>query len=361
MTDTGTAVTTATGGTAGKAGGTAGKAGGTASAAKAASKEGGTAGKAGRTAGMAAAVPGRGAALTAVGLVKRYGHISALDGFTLTVMPGEIAGLVGHNGAGKTTFAAVVSSLIRPDAGQVRVAGTDVLAHPRLARYLLGVCPQETALYPRATVAEHLRLFGALAGLRRAALRRAVSDIADRLCLTGVLSRPAGLLSGGQRKRTQAATALIADRPLLLLDEPTAGADPQTRSGLLTVIADRAAAGSAVLYTTHYLQELTELGATVAVARAGRVIARGSQQQLLAGLTGEVRAGFAEPVPAALRRHGQVHGAAGDELRITTSDPPAALARLLAAGAAPAWIDIRRPGLDDLYASLTAEDGDDDA
>jgi ABC-2 type transport system ATP-binding protein len=290
--------------------------------------------------------------LFAEGLVKRYGRSVALDGFALTVAPGEIVGLVGHNGAGKTTFVEIVSTLIRPDTGRVSVAGIDVLAHPSQARARLGVCPQETSLYPRLTVAEHLRLFGALAGLRRAALRRAVSGIAEQLSLTDVLGRPAGLLSGGQRKRTQAATALVAERPVLLLGEPTAGADPQTRHALLTAVADRAAAGAAVVYTTHYLPELTELSATLAVVRAGRIISRGGQRSLLAGLAGEVRVGFAGPVPAGLRPLGHV-GNGGDELRVVTSDAPATLARLLAAGAAPVSIDIRRPGLDDLYAALT--------
>jgi len=218
--------------------------------------------------------------LVAAGLVKTYGQLRALDEFTLRVEPGEIAGLVGPNGAGKTTFVEVVTGLIRPDAGSVTVGDVDALRHPRTARELLGVCPQETALYPSITVAEHLRLFGALAGLRRAALRRAVSDIAEVMQLTEVLAKPAGLLSGGQRKRAQAATALVADRPLLLLDEPTAGADPLTRTALLGVITARAAAGAAVVYTTHYLPELAELGATIALARAGRIASRGSQAEL---------------------------------------------------------------------------------
>jgi ABC-2 type transport system ATP-binding protein len=218
--------------------------------------------------------------LVAAGLVKTYGHLRALDEFTLRVEPGEIAGLVGPNGAGKTTFVEVVTGLIRPDAGSVTVGDVNALRHPRTARELLGVCPQETALYPSITVAEHLRLFGALGGLRRAALRRAVSDIAEVMQLTEVLAKPAGLLSGGQRKRAQAATALVADRPLLLLDEPTAGADPLTRTALLGVITARAAAGAAVVYTTHYLPELAELGATIALARAGRIASRGSQAEL---------------------------------------------------------------------------------
>ncbi|HTU07581.1 MAG TPA: ABC transporter ATP-binding protein [Trebonia sp.] len=219
-------------------------------------------------------------AFEACGLVKTYGTQRALDGFTLRVAAGEITGLAGRNGAGKTTFVEVVAGLVRPDAGRVRVCGMDALARPRAARSLIGVCPQETALYPAATVAEHLRLFGALAGLRGTALRRAVDDIAERMDLTDIAGKPAGLLSGGQRKRTQAATALIAERPLLLLDEPTVGADPATRAQLLAVVADRAAAGAAIVYTTHYLPELAELNATIAVAQAGRIVARGTQAEL---------------------------------------------------------------------------------
>jgi ABC-2 type transport system ATP-binding protein len=294
-----------------------------------------------------------GAALAARGLVKTYGGVTALDGFTLTAEPGEIVGLVGHNGAGKTTFVEIASGLIRPDRGSVLVAGVDVTRQSRQARALLGVSPQETSLYPMATVREHLRLFGTLAGLRRGALRAAITQTAEALQLTEVLDRPAGLLSGGQRRRAQAATALVAPRPLLLLDEPTVGADPQTRQALLSVVATRAAAGAAVIYTTHYLPELTELGATLAVARAGRIIARGSQQELLADLPGEVSVTFDGPVPPDLRDQGQV---IGDELRVPASDPPATLARLLAAGAAPATVDIHRPGLDDLYSSLATEE-----
>jgi ABC-2 type transport system ATP-binding protein len=300
------------------------------------------------------------AMLIAEGLVKRYGGCRALDGFDLAVQPGEITGLIGHNGAGKTTFVEVVTGLIRPDAGDVRVGGVDVRRRPRAARRMLGVAPQETALYLSATVRDNLRLFGALAGLRRSALRRAVDQVAAEVLLTEVLDRRAGLLSGGQQRRTQAAAALVGGAPLLLLDEPTAGADPETRAALLAAVQARAADGAAVLYTTHYLPELTDLGATLAVARSGRVIARGAQEELIRGLAGELRLRFRDDVPCAIPRlpaalAGRARSADG-ELRVASTDPPADLASILAVGCAPVAVDVRRPGLDDLYRSLAMQE-----
>jgi ABC-2 type transport system ATP-binding protein len=223
---------------------------------------------------------GDGPTLAASGLVKRYGRRLALAGFDLTVAPGEIAGLIGPNGAGKTTFVEIVTGLVRPDAGQVLVAGRDALRSGRAVRRLTGVAPQEIALYQTVTVRENLELFGGLAGLAGRALDAAISRVLDELALAPVAGHRTGALSGGQRRRVQAATVMVASPPLLLLDEPTAGADPQTRSALLAAVRARAAAGTAVLYTTHYLPELAELKATLALVRAGRVIARGTQEEL---------------------------------------------------------------------------------
>ncbi|MEV6929277.1 ABC transporter ATP-binding protein [Dactylosporangium sp. NPDC051485] len=272
--------------------------------------------------------------LAAEGLVKRYGDRRALDGFSLSVAEGEICGLIGHNGAGKTTFVEVVTGLVRADAGAVTVDGVP----PRQARDRIGLAPQELSLYLSASLRQNLRLFGGLAGLRGRALRTAIDDTATHLLLTDCLDRPVGLLSGGQRRRAQAATALLHRPRLLLLDEPTVGADPETRAALLDLIKRTAADGTAVLYTTHYLPELVELGASLALCAAGRVIARGDQERLLAGLPG----------------HLDVTHADGRVEQITTPDPTAALARLLADGVRPSAVDIRPATLDDLYRSLAA-------
>jgi ABC-2 type transport system ATP-binding protein len=285
--------------------------------------------------------------LIAEGLVKRYGDRCALDGFDLAVAPGEIVGLIGHNGAGKTTFVEIVTGLVRPDAGRVRVGGIDALRAGRAARRLLGIAPQEFALYNRATARENIRLFAGLAGLRGPQREARVAAVLDELLLGEVADDPAGALSGGQRRRVQAATAMVAAPPLLLLDEPTAGADPETRTALLAAVKARAAAGTAVLYTTHYLPELVDLDATLALARSGRIVARGTQRELTGHLPGELRVTFADP--------------AEPELRLPTRDPAADLAAVLAAGRTPAAVDVRRPDLDDLYRSLAADSETDHA
>lgn len=280
--------------------------------------------------------------LHATGLTKRYGSTTALAGLDLTVGPGEIVGLIGHNGAGKTTFVEITAGLTRPDAGTVEIAGIDAVRHPAAARRHLGLAPQHLALYPSTSVRQNLTVFGGLAGLRRRALRAAIDEVATATELTAVLDRPVGLLSGGQQRRTQTATALLHRPAVLLLDEPTVGADPQTRQAMLAVVRQRADAGVAVCYTTHYLPELDELGATLAVLRAGRVIARGTRDELLTGLPGELLLGYAD----------------GTEHRISSTDPRAALAAAVTdptRTAGLSTVDIRRPSLDDLYHALSRE------
>ncbi|NLT55515.1 MAG: ABC transporter ATP-binding protein [Actinomycetales bacterium] len=271
--------------------------------------------------------------LHADNVVKSFGALRALDRFTLDVAAGEIVGLVGHNGAGKSTFVDVLCGLVRPDSGKVTIGGRP----PRAARSDVGVAPQQIALYLSATAREHLRLFGHLAGLRRRTLATATDEVVDALRLADFLDQRVGLLSGGQQRRVQAATALLHRPRLLLMDEPTAGADPQTRQSLLTALRRRADAGTAILYTTHYLPELADLGATVAVAQRGRIIARGTSEHLLDGLPGTV----------CLRTDG------AEEVRMRTTDPARTLLSLLANARGEIHeIDIHKPSLDDLYHSL---------
>jgi ABC-2 type transport system ATP-binding protein len=290
--------------------------------------------------------------LTVDHISKTCGAIRALDGFDLSVAAGEVTGLLGHNGAGKTTLVEVVAGLVRPDGGTVQIAGIDAQRHPRTVRSLVGVSPQEQALYLAASVRENLRLFAALRGLRGGRVRQEIDEVVADLLLADVIDRPVGLLSGGQRRRVQTASALLGHPPLLLLDEPTVGADPTTRTALLGAVRRRAHAGTAVVYTTHYLPELVELGATLAVARSGRVVARGSQHELLAGLPARLEVEFAGPVPPDLTHDGEVRGTT---LIVRTAEPTHALAALAAAGHELRSVDVRHATLDDLFAALDEE------
>jgi ABC-2 type transport system ATP-binding protein len=285
--------------------------------------------------------------LEATDLHRSFGAVVALDGFDLTIEPGEICGLIGHNGAGKSTFAQIACGLDRPDSGRVLVTGLE--AASRAARRQVGWAPQEMALYPTATAKENLRLFGALAGLRRARLRTEIALLAEAMGIHELLDRPVRQLSGGQQRRVQTATALLHHPPVLLLDEPTVGADPATRQALLAVVRALADDGAAVCYTTHYLPELVDLDATLAVAYRGRVIARGPREMLLADLPGHARLRFDGPAPG---------NAVDDTVVITTTDPTQALATALASLGADAarlrGVDIVQPTLDDLYHHLAA-------
>ena len=291
------------------------------------------------------------------GLRKRFGTRVALDGFDLTVHPGDVVGLVGHNGAGKTTFARVVAGLVALDAGRVTVAGIDVGHRPREARAALGWAPQELALYPTTTVRENLLLFAGLNGMsRRDGLRRA-RELGAALELTDVLDRRVRELSGGQQRRVQAATAMMHRPAVLLLDEPTVGADPITRRALLATVRAIADEGTAVVYTTHYLPELDVLDASLAVVRDGRVIARGRRAELLASVPGRAVLrydGTPPPIAPSLHERASVQ-IDGREITIVAPDPAACVARVLAQSREVtrlSSVELAPPTLDDLYRAL---------
>jgi ABC-2 type transport system ATP-binding protein len=296
--------------------------------------------------------------LRASQLTRRFGEVAALDGFDLEVGAGEIVGLVGHNGAGKTTFARAAAGLVSLDAGAVTVAGYDAARQRRQARRLLGLAPQELAIYPTATARENLLLFAGLQGLKRAEAQRRAEDLAGAMALSAVLDRRVRDLSGGQQRRLQAATAMIHRPPVLILDEPTVGADPTTREALLAVVRSAADDGAAVVYTTHYLPELDLLDATLAVASRGRIIARGPRAALLASVPGHAELMFSGPppqltLPAPADARICVEA---ERMTITSADPAALLASLISAHPETAGrlraIDLRPPTLDDLYRSL---------
>jgi ABC-2 type transport system ATP-binding protein len=301
------------------------------------------------------------------GIEKSYDDQHVLLGVDLDIAPGEICGLLGPNGAGKTTLVAIVAGLRTPDAGSVEVDGVDVRRDPQRARRSIGLAPQDLGLYPVATVRENFRVFGALAGLRRRALTERIDEVAAALSLTPLLDQPAGRLSGGQKRRVHTGIALVHQPPLLLLDEPTVGADVETRADLLALVRRLAADGAAVCYTTHYLPEVEALAASVAVLEAGRVIARGPIDELVrAHAATAVELSFDGDAPAL--DLGMPTTREGPLLRLLTGDPASTAARALAALGSDAArlrsVELHRPTLETAYLALTGRarlpEGDDD-
>jgi len=225
--------------------------------------------------------------IEARGLVKRYRvnrttTVAALDGLDLVAESGELTALLGPNGAGKTTFVSAVATLLRPDAGDLRVAGIDALAHPSEVRKVIGLAGQYASVEPAMTGTENLELVARLFGLDRTESRRAAAAILERLGLADAGDRLVRNYSGGMRRRLDLGASLVGRPHLLLLDEPTTGLDPRSRSELWLAIRELVADGTDVLLTTQYLEEADQLAKNVVIVDHGRVIAAGTPAALKA-------------------------------------------------------------------------------
>jgi daunorubicin resistance ABC transporter ATP-binding subunit len=223
--------------------------------------------------------------IEARGLVKRYrvkrsSDIAALDGLDLVAESGQLTALLGPNGAGKTTFVSAVATLLRPDDGALHVAGIDALAHPSEVRKVIGLAGQYASVEPAMTGTENLELVARLFGLDRDESRRASAEILERLGLADAGDRLVRNYSGGMRRRLDLGASLVGRPRLLLLDEPTTGLDPRSRSELWEAIRELVADGTDVLLTTQYLEEADQLAKNVVIIDQGRVIASGSPASL---------------------------------------------------------------------------------
>jgi ABC-2 type transport system ATP-binding protein len=288
---------------------------------------------------------------------KRYGDRAALREVTLTLAPGEVCGLLGPNGAGKTTLVSIIAGLRSSDAGTVTVDGLDVARGGRAARRAVGLAAQETGIYPTVSVRENLELFIRLAGYRRAAVAQRMAEVAEVVELTHLLDRQARQLSGGEKRRLHTAMALVHRPKLLMLDEPTTGVDIATRSRLLAAIGELVREeGCAVLYSTHYLPEVEELGASVAILDRGRILARGPLPVLVAEHgSGLVELSFDGPAPP-------VAGGVMDDVdpsvvRIATDRPGLDAAGIVGGLGADAarllGVEVHRPSLETVFLAVT--------
>jgi ABC-2 type transport system ATP-binding protein len=211
-----------------------------------------------------------------------FNACDALTGVTLNADRGEVLAVIGPNGAGKTTLISIVAGLLAPSSGCTRVLGLDATGESKALRGRIGLAGQDIAVYPAHTVEENLRFFGSLNGLRRRELTGAVEELLEVLQLGDLRKKRAAILSGGQRRRLHVGCALVYRPDVVMLDEPTAGADPETRQQLLRIVCQQASRGSLVVYTTHYLAEVEELRARVAVLAHGRIVAEGTVDRLIA-------------------------------------------------------------------------------
>ncbi|MGH9049247.1 MAG: ATP-binding cassette domain-containing protein [Acidimicrobiia bacterium] len=218
--------------------------------------------------------------IEAHGLTKRFGDVHALDGLDLVAESGRVTALLGPNGAGKTTFVSAVATLLRPDAGEVRVAGIDAVSEPRRVRQIIGLAGQSASVEPAMTGTENLEMVARLFGLDRRAARAATAEVLARLRLTDAADRLVRTYSGGMRRRLDLGASLVGRPRLLLLDEPTTGLDPRGRVELWDAIRNLVADGTDVLLTTQYLEEADQLARDVVIVDRGHVIAAGTPDEL---------------------------------------------------------------------------------
>jgi len=294
----------------------------------------------------------------------KHGTVEAVRGVDLTVGAGEIVGFLGPNGAGKTTTLRMLTTLLAPTAGTATVAGHDLRADPAGVRRRIGYVAQGGGTDPGVPVGEELELQASLYGVAGAGER--IAKLCARLDLEGLADRPAGSLSGGQRRRLDIALGLVHRPPLVFLDEPTTGLDPQSRGNLWEHIRRmRGEDGTTVFLTTHYLDEADALCDRILIIDHGEIVAEGSPDGLKRRVSGDVvtlelaDAGTAGKARAALSEHPAVREAVvtGQTVRLTVHNGDRELMGLIraldAAGAELASLHLARPTLDDVFLTVT--------
>ena len=243
-------------------------------------------------------------AVEAHGLVKVFGDNRAVDGVDLEVPTGSIYGVLGPNGAGKSTTINMLAMLMRPDGGSANIFGHDIVKEAQIVRQLIGVTGQDASVDETLSATENLVIFGELLGLKRGDAKKKAAELLEEFDLTEAAKRPLKKFSGGMRRRLDLAASLIAQPPLIFLDEPTTGLDPRTRNQMWDTIRQLVKGGSTILLTTQYLDEADQLADRIAVIDHGKVIADGTSGELksrIGGSTLQLRVSAKSDVPEAAK------------------------------------------------------------
>jgi len=305
-------------------------------------------------------------AIRATGLTKHFGDVVALDGLDLHVSEGTVLGMLGPNGAGKTTAVSILTTLLAPDRGDATIAGADLRTQPERVRERIGLSGQYAAVDEVLTGYENLEMIGRLYRLGRARARARASELLERFDLVDAAHRPVKTYSGGMRRRLDLAGALVAEPPVLFLDEPTTGLDPRSRLELWSVIRELVSRGATLLLTTQYLEEADQLADEILVIDHGRELARGTAHQLKLQVGGE-RIHVTVDAPEHLAAAEKVLSAlAVGEVEVDVEArsllaPISGGARVLTTalrhlddhGVEISDVGLRRPTLDDVFLTLT--------
>jgi len=219
------------------------------------------------------------------GLTKKFGDFIAVDNMSLSIREGEIFGFLGSNGAGKSTTINMVSSLLRPTGGEIRILEKDIMKHSRFAKMNLGVVPQDLAIYEDMTAYENVSFFAGLYGLRGIELKERTEEALTFVGLGDKAKSFPKNFSGGMKRRLNIACAIAHKPKLIIMDEPTVGIDPQSRNYILTSVRKLNESGCTIIYTSHYMEEVEEICSRIAIVDHGKIIAEGTKEQLKSTVT----------------------------------------------------------------------------